>query len=113
MKYIIMATNAPHKLTQFSDGIIINVQIIRLDMECSNEDAHYNSGGNGISQKSVHADQGTESDVKSHLCSSLDFMKETRMTFDEFTAVHGFLLQPKKPMVTKKKLQTNMAGQTR
>ena len=75
---------------QFPEGIIINCEekkIICLDkMECSHVVLQHNSGGNGTSQKSVHGNQETETYVHWHLNSSLDFMTDKRMTFDEFIA---------------------------
>ena len=62
---------------QFPEGIIIiYMKIISLYLECSNEAAQYNSGGNGTSQKPVYAGQETESDVQLHLHSSLDFITD-------------------------------------
>ena len=90
---------------QFPEGIIINYEekkIIGLDkMECSHVVSQYNSEGNGTSQKSVYDNQETETYVHWHLNSSLDFMTDKRMTFDEFIAEQRKLsLQPKKPVST-------------
>ena len=61
-----------------------------------------NSGGNGTSQKSVYADQETETYVHWHINSYIDVMTDNRITFEKSIAESRKLsLHPKKPVSTR------------